>query len=332
MSEKRSNFAVDLDKQRWLHSIEWAVAVAAYAYLVYRLATYEHYDEVAASLQAMSWREAFALALAVVLMPVNMWLEAWRWKTLIPMTWKEAQRQVYYSKLAGLITPWRLGEYPSRALLIAREMDNGQWTMDNGLTDERMSGLTNKGLWTKVLSMGAVGSVTMTMAIVSVGGLAQVFSQSVLAQLGGSYLYALTAFLLLMALLLYFAPDWLKKWLNGERRMANGECTKGAWTQVLWKSYGQSVVRLLCWCVQLVLVLWALGAFSIQPSAFSLLPIYYLLVTVTPNIPIVEAGVRGAWAMLLFGSVNAALAGVLLWIINTLLPCLIWPILKKNAK
>ena len=177
MSEKRSNFAVDLDKQRLLHSIEWAVAVAAYAYLVYRLATYEHYDEVAASLQAMSWREAFALALAVVLMPVNMWLEAWRWKTLIPMTWKEAQRQVYYSKLAGLITPWRLGEYPSRALLIAREMDNGQWTMDNGLTDERMSGLTNKGLWTKVLSMGAVGSVTMTMAIVSVGGLGSVRRQ-----------------------------------------------------------------------------------------------------------------------------------------------------------
>ena len=31
---------------------------------------------------------------------------------------------MYYSKLAGLITPWRLGEYPARALLMAQEMHN----------------------------------------------------------------------------------------------------------------------------------------------------------------------------------------------------------------
>ena len=34
------------------------------------------------------------------------------------MNWREAHRQVYYSKLAGLITPWRLGEYPARAMLM----------------------------------------------------------------------------------------------------------------------------------------------------------------------------------------------------------------------
>ena len=50
--------------------------------------------------------------------------------------------------------------------------------------------------------------------------------------------------------------------------------------------------------------------------------VYYLLVTITPNVPIAEVGVRGAWAIVVFGTMNAALAGVLLWIINTLLPCL----------
>jgi len=53
---------------------------------------------------------------------------------------------------------------------------------------------------------------------------------------------------------------------------------------------------------------------------------------VTPNVPIAEVGVRGAWAIVVFGTPNAALAGVLLWVINTLLPCLIWPICRKNAK
>jgi len=293
------------------------VAVAAYAYLVYRLATYEHYDAVAESLRAMGLRQVLALAVCVALMPVNMWLEAWRWRTLIPMSWREAQRQVYYSKLAGLITPWRLGEYPARGLLIVESVKG---------KDERQKEDDSGKLMARVLTMGAVGSVTMTMAIVSVGALALVFSPTVLAQLGGSYLYALLAFVLLMALLLVFAPGWLQKWLKGET-------PKDEWTHVLWASYGQSVVRLLCWCVQLALVLYALDAnYQLSTINFQLLPVYYLLVTVTPNIPIVEAGVRGAWAMLLFGTVNAAMSGVLLWMINTLLPCLIWPILKKNAK
>lgn len=194
---------------------------------------------------------------------------------------------------------------------------------------EGTANANGESVMARVLSMGAVGSVTMTMAIVSVGVLALVFSPAVLAQLGNSYLYALVAFMLVMALGMYFAPSWLQKWANALRA---GEGAKGIVANVVWVSYGQSVVRLACWCVQLALVLYALDAFHVPFSTFDiqLLPIYYLLVTVTPNIPIVEAGVRGAWAMLLFGTVNAALAGVLLWVINTLLPCLIWPILRKN--
>jgi hypothetical protein len=82
--------------------------------------------------------------------------------------------------------------------------------------------------------------------------------------------------------------------------------------------------------VQLALVLYALGAMSNVKFQISNLPIYYLLVTITPNVPIAEVGVRGAWAIVVFGTMNAALAGVLLWVINTLLPCLIWPFLRKN--
>ena len=333
MCEKSSIFATEMDKKRLIHSIEWAVAVVAYVYLVYKLATYEHYETVAASLCGMGVWQVLALVACVTLMPLNMWLEAWRWRTLMNeandakerMSWREAQRQVYYSKLAGLITPWRLGEYPARALLINDANDA------NDEKESQESRVKSQETWTKVLSMGAVGSVTMTMAIVSIGALALAFSPAVLAQLGGSYLYALLVVVAVLGIMLYFAPTWLKKWIKGEGN--DGNESPETWTNVLWVSYGQSIVRLACWCVQLALVLYALNAFDFQFSIFNfqLLPIYYLLVTVTPNIPIVEAGVRGAWAMLLFGSVNAALAGVLLWAINTLLPCLIWPLLKKNA-
>ena len=99
-------------------------------------------------------------------------------------------------------------------------------------------------------------------------------------------------------------------------------------------STAQSFVRLACWCVQLALVLYALGALGNLGllEIIGLTAVYYLLVTITPNVPIAEVGVRGSWAIVVFGSVNAAFAGVLLWGINTLLPCLIWPFLRKNKK
>lgn len=273
-----------MDKKRIYHIIEWVVALAALGYLIYRMAIYEDYAALWATIAGMSSLQIAALLLCVALMPVNMSLEAWRWRTLLPMSWREAHQQVYYSKLAGLITPWRLGEYPARALL--------------------------RNEWPQTLSMGAVGSATMTAAIV----LAGLIGLGVLGILDSIYYYLLVALLLILALV--FAPRLLRRWAEVSHRL-------------ILISIGQSLVRLVCWCVQLALVLYALGAiYNLQSTIYNL-PVYYLFVTITPNVPIVEVGVRGAWAIALFGSMNAALAGVLLWGINTLLPCLIWPFLRK---
>lgn len=301
-----------MNKKTILHIIEWSIAGAAYVYLVYRLVTYDQYDVVAASLRSMGTKQWLALMLCVALMPVNMALEAWKWRTLMNegvselanerMTMREAQRQVYYSKLAGLITPWRLGEYPARAFL--------------------------RQEWPQTLAMGAIGSATMTMAIVIAGVVALAFSPAVLEQVGGSYLYALMGVVLVLGVCLYFAPQWLQKWFwNQEPNRSQ--------SALIWKSLGQSAVRLGCWCVQLMSVLYALGGLGSLGVLDSLAQsaIYYLLVTITPNVPIAEVGVRGAWAMMLFGTVNAALAGVVLWVINTLLPCVVaLPILAHAPK
>jgi len=303
-------------RKKIYHIIEWVIALAACGYLAYRLAIYDDYATLWASLRSMGVGQWSALVLCVALMPVNMSIEAWRWKTLMNgdallndandgmMTWKEAHRQVYYSKLAGLITPWRLGEYPSRAILMARTMSNDQLQM------------TNRDLWSRVLSMGAVGSATMTASIIATGLVAMIFEIGDLRFEIAYYLFV-GAVLLLLIVALVLAPRLLRRWATVSRRL-------------ILISLGQSFVRLVCWCVQLALVLYALNVFQLSTFSFQLLPVYYLLVTITPNVPIAEVGVRGAWAITLFGSMNAALAGVLLWGINTLLPCLIWPFLRKN--
>lgn len=274
-----------MEKKVLLRIFQWVVALLACGWLVYRLVTYDAWSATLSQLGGMSWAQWLALLVCVALMPLNMTLEAWRWKTLVPMSWREAHRQVYYSKLAGVITPWKLGEYPARAML--------------------------QGEWKQTLSMGLVGSATMTLAIIGAGIVALAFSPKVLALLGGSYLYSLLVVSLVMGVVVLLMPKMLRQWAQ-----VNGG--------LLWTSVLQSLVRLVCWCVQLALVLWALGGanhLSLGETAL-LTPVYYLLVTITPNVPIVEVGVRGAWAMWLFGTPNAALAGVLLWTINTLLPCL----------
>ncbi|MBQ7382205.1 MAG: flippase-like domain-containing protein [Paludibacteraceae bacterium] len=324
-----------MTKRQVYHIIEWSVAIAACGYLIWRLATYEDYASLTASLRAMGWKEWGALVLCVALMPVNMAIEAWRWYSLMNegvselgnegmkelknervkelknerLTFREAQRQVYYSKLAGLITPWRLGEYPARGVLMESQ-------------ESRVK--SQESIWPQVLSMGAVGSATMTFAIV-LAGVGAIALGALSLEIGNwklenEYIYLVGAVMVLLVVGLALAPRLLKRWAT----VSHG---------LILKSVGQSLVRLVCWCVQLALVLWALGAFSFQPSAISSLFIYYLLVTITPNVPIAEVGVRGAWAIVVFGTANAALAGVILWAINTLLPCLIWPfIVNKKTK
>lgn len=290
-----------MDRKVLIHIVQWTISVLACCFLLWKIAVYDDYASLWNCLSNLNERQVMALLLSVALMPVNMLLEAWRWKTLMPMSWAEAHRQVYSSKLAGLITPWRLGEYPARGMM-EMQRENEQSTKD---------------VMAKVLSMGAVGSATMTAAIVLAGVAGIAFSPAVLAMLGDSYLYALVGVVAVLAVVYALAPQALKKYAEVNYML-------------LFRSTAQSLVRLGCWCVQLALVLFALGAISNIQFSISNLLIYYLLVTITPNVPVVEAGVRGAWAIWVFGSMNAALAGVLLWAINTLLPCVIGLFYRKN--
>ena len=331
-------------KRKILHIIEWAIALAACGYLVWRLATYDDYVSLLAGLRAMNTAQWCALITSVLLMSLNMTIEAWRWRTLMNegesrvesqesrvesqesrvesqdvIGWAEAHRQVYYSKLAGLITPWRLGEYPARGLLMQK----------NSLSREKEQ-VSSKTLWTKVLTMGAVGSATMTIAIV-IGGLIGLAVVGSPVNLGDNYIIILLG--VLVGAVLLIATGWKIRTVilssysspSVDRRLTVG---------IICKNILQSIVRLLCWCVQLGLLLYALdgivGGTGVTGIA-GLTAIYYLLVTITPNVPIAEIGVRGAWAIAVFGTPQAAIAAVVLWVINTLLPCIGWLFLRKKT-
>ena len=133
-------------KQRYITYISWALTIAAYIYIGYKIYTYDDWSSLSAHLDSADAIAYICGIVALGLMPVNMLMEAWRWEYLVGgISIREAQRQVYFSKIAGQLTPYQLGEYPARGLLMKQTK------------------------WSELLSLGAVGSMTMTLAIAIVG-------------------------------------------------------------------------------------------------------------------------------------------------------------------
>ena len=78
ISKKNSNFVPKMDKKHLIHSIEWLIAVAACGWLIWKMASYDDYDSLWASLREMAAPQWTALLLALLLMPLNMAVEAWK--------------------------------------------------------------------------------------------------------------------------------------------------------------------------------------------------------------------------------------------------------------
>lgn len=279
--------------------LQWVIMLAAYSFLVYTLCTFEHYSDFVCFFRAASVRHYVALGVCLVLMPLNLLLEAWKWQTLLKpieaMGIGEALRQVCYGMAGAFVTPYRIGDYPARVLL-----------------------LKDKSHYVPAMTLAVVGSVALTAVILMLGIPAFALSftdfQGYFTWNGKTYLWVVSLLLCLLLLVLAIVPFMGKRY------------------GIKYSDCGiillQSLLRYLCFSVQLWLILYACGVLLSPMLAIVSIPLYYLFVTVTPNMPIADVGIRGAWAVFVFGQympdveASIILATTCLWIINTLLPVL----------
>lgn len=283
--------------------IEWLVALAAYAYLVYRLVTFDRYDAFAAVFVSSGAKEWVCLILMVMLMPFNLGLEAGKWRELLrelhPVGWREAMRQVLYGQQAAFVTPYRLGDIPARVMR---------------LNDGRH--------WKQGIVLGLYGGIIQTVIIIVCGVVpAFIF----LHQTALPYVRLIGA----AAAVALFVPFVLQyKSLPRSVRLTGRQ---------LFRTMGWSAARYTCWTIQFALTMvWAGVSLSFADMAI-LIPTYYLLVTVTPNIPVADAGIRGGWAVFTFGfygvdAPTAALAAVAMWIVNNLLSVALFLPMRSATK
>lgn len=166
--------------------LQWVVMLAAYGYLIYKLCTYSEYDSWFAYFRSANGDVYTWLLLAVLLVPINILLEAAKWRSLIAgiekISMLEAVLQVCYGQLTAFVTPYRIGDYPGRIMRIH-----------------------DQEKWPALLGAGVIGSGLITAVIIACG-LPAAFSKLLFTETGATILY-----LVVMVGLLFLLPYLTKK-------------------------------------------------------------------------------------------------------------------------
>lgn len=307
-------------KERYKKIFNLLLIVAAYGFLGYKILTYDNYAELWARFVHASWWQWAAVGCCVCLFPLNRFFESCKWRYLVrdiePMNLWEAQRQVYYGTIAGFVTPYKLGEYPGRAMLFRHTQQH----------------------WLTATCLGLVGGYAMTVVIIVFGLPSAVTwlmpSRSVLWSIGLTLVVALATFFVLPAVMRRLQHRSFRS--AQSRELVDMLAKLGV--QEIVVLVGLSMLRYMCFVVQLYLALMFCGVNLGMPALLLTLPLYYMLITVTPNVPAAEIAVRGAWAVAVFEpfgsdvSAAATIAAMLAWAVNTILPLLVGTVIGMHTR
>lgn len=297
-------------KSLYMRVFNILLTVAAYGYLVYRLAVFDGYAALAESWEMASSGQWVCLLAAVLLVPLNVVCEAWKWQTLLrdvePMGIGEAQRQVYYGYVGAFVTPYKAGDYPARVMR-----------------------LHDSSAWSAAVALGLVGSVALLVVEVCLGVPAVVLLAEY--ETGIDVRNVLIATAVVVALLILM-PMCLKRLAHREWRSEQLRRMFGALAQLRWQRLMKvviiSLLRYMVWAVQLTLVLRFCGVVLTPVQLLLTIPTYYLLLGVVPSVPVADIAVRGSLSIVVFGVFSPNTAGIaiaitVIWVINTLLPMVV---------
>lgn len=289
-----------------------AIAFVALGYIVYAI-----YGQIqkGASLD-LGHFSLLPLVIAVVLVPVNWFVEAVKWRCLTANLQRLSVLQSVRSVLAGLaysmLTPNRIGDFAGRIMSFKPE----------NRTNGAMSAF--------------VGSYAQMLAIATFGVVAFALKPQLpdAFQWFGSH-YALTLAVLVVVLAVGFCLylfvgeltsrfrftiwPWLERFVASASRHTKGQLT--------W-SFLYSCLRYAVFSSQFYLALRSVGIEAVPFEAYCAIAFTYCIVTLIPTFALVEWGVRGSVALLFFvpiGGQPTQIVGatIIVWLMNVGIPALI---------
>ena len=294
------------------------LSVAAYSFLIYKLVSYGNYAELISIFSNAQADRYVCLISAIILFPLNIFLESVKWRYLSGnikyISINEAQRQVYYGYLGAFLTPARVGEYPSRALFYDKK---------NILT---------------LTALGYIGSAALMLVMIVFGliALPVYLSHSDAIKITYFLPYCLLVILLLLVVVLSFPRIFDKLYIKYNKDIFKclASFKKSNFLIVLWYSF----LRYALYVVQFILVLYFCNIGLSYSEILVSVALYYMLVTLTPSFALADAAIRGSWAVVVFtafseqAALSAAIAAVIIWVINTVFPMIVGSVVSSKLK
>lgn len=306
-----SEITTGVERNKWLSVVQWVILAIAYFVVIYKLVTFEDYDILLSFFSHITFYQCAGIVVVLFLFPLNLLLEALKWKVSVSGISKISVRQAVVSTFVGnvgaVITPNRLGDFPARVAYL---------------------GLNNK---VEAVLLGMIGSALLSVVIVSFGLLAliQYISVSGYNVVSRSYLFIVLSLIVLAIFLIVILPIVVKKInaLELKSRYMNSffsELSKMSYRKIFDLTL-LSLLRYIVFFSQYTIILLVFSNQITLAGAVMVIPIVYLFTTITPTISASEAATRAGYALLLFEPLSVAapsvvLATLILWIINNGIP------------
>ena len=285
-------------------------AIALLIYIIFRIRS--QYG----SISVIQWQillDFNVLAGSIILLALNFSLETFRWKSLADHVTTEPFLRVFASYMAGiacaLFTPAGLGDYPARIIYL-HPKSTGKL---------RYTAVAVTGFIAQYLTVLFFGIVSLCINVVNQFN----------PRLNVLVWFALPlAFIMIWT---YLKAERILAWLAAFRIFRKlalyHELAKRLPASLKLKVILLSATRFIVYNAQFLLFLHAFGVtFPLWHGAV-LTSLFFFTMTLIPSFALVEVGIRGGIALLLFSSVSGNSIGILsastlLWLCNIILPAI----------
>jgi hypothetical protein len=252
------------------------------------------------------------ISLSLLLMPLNLSLEALKWKLLCclnnTITWKESLRSIFGGIAISILTPNRIGEYPARIYVLKGKITG------------------------RLLISAAMGAIAQFITLFLFGAIGLTYYNLFFpGKIQFILLISCIAVLLFVCALYFGQKAWICKIGNGRflRRLKTylyilQKFSISDQLSVLVLSF----LRYLVFTTQFVLLLKAMNIPIHLGEGYFISFIFFWAIAVIPSFAVAELGIRGQVGILLFSAVSSNVLGILsatisLWFINLMFPAII---------
>ncbi len=312
-----------LSRTQVVKVVQYACALAAYAFLAYKLIHFDGYAELAAYFRFVPLLNYGWLLAMLALLAANIGMEAVKWRYIVSpvgrLSFAVSLRSVLVGWVAAFVTPNRIGEIPGRALFVYQQND----------------------ACIKSILFGWVGSFASMLVTVLCGLPACVCLLQQQQLFGNSAAYLVCCLIILVGLCLFtFRLPGMAAWLGSRHQWRPSvqnilAAVSQLRTGYIWSVCGLSFLRYAVFCTQFWIMLRFFGISLSLFQAVVAIPVYYLFVTFTPAVGVSEPVIRGSWAIVALqaftsNTAGTAFAAVAVWLINQVLPMLAGSLLRKG--